>query len=203
MLFSPSEALAFLEYYKYWIVFPIAIFEGPIIIIISGFLVYLGVLKLYIVYPLLVLADTIGDSALHFIGKYWRRSPRIKRFANFFGYTDSSEEFLVRHFEKHKAKTFLLGKFSHGLGSSVIIAGGIAGVRYTEFLFYSIVGTSIKTVLLMILGYYVGNSYQKIDGYLQVISFSVIGLAVLFILYKFSNKYIKKFFNDKNGVKEL
>ncbi len=203
MLVSPGEALAFLEYYKYWIVFPIAVFEGPIIIIISGFLVYLGVLKLYIVYPLLVLADTIGDSALHFVGKYWRRSPRIKKFANYFGYTDSSEEFLVKHFEKHKAKTFLIGKFSHGLGRSVIIAGGIAGVRYMEFLFYSIVGTVMKTILLMTVGYYVGSSYQKIDGYLQIVSFTVISLAILFVVYKFSNKYIRKFFNDRNGVKEL
>lgn len=194
MILSPSEALALLEKYKYLVIFPVAVFEGPIIIIISGFLVFLNVLNFYVAWVLLVIADTIGDSLYYLIGKYWRVSPRIKRLASFFGYNAASEKYLESHFDRHMIKTFLIAKISHGLGGSVQIASGIANVSYKNFLTYGLMGTIPKTLLLLLVGYYIGGSYVKIDGYLNKGATVVLSLVFLFVVYKILNKRIKKYF---------
>ena len=49
-----------LSYYKYWLIFPIMVLEGPIITVISGFLVSLGTLNAFVAYPLLFFGDLLG-----------------------------------------------------------------------------------------------------------------------------------------------
>ncbi len=190
---SPEEIISILSYYKYWIIFPVAVFEGPIIAIICGFLVYLGILNGVGAYVIMVVADTIGDSLYYLLGRFWRYSDWVKKYSTFLGYSEKSEEYLENHFNKHKAKTFLLAKISHGIGGSVQIASGIAKVSYKDFFIYSVLGTVPKVFILLLIGFYLGSSYEKIDGYLQLIAFGTIGIVVLFILYKIFNKKIKDY----------
>lgn len=198
MVFSATTVLSILEHYKYFVIFPITIVEGPIIIIISGFLVYLGYLNAIVAFFMLSIADMIGDSLYYLIGKYWRKSAWIKKYAGFLGYDEKSEKFLEAHFKKHKGKTFLLAKISHGLGGSVQVAAGIAGVDYLQFLAYSVLGTLPKVLVLMIVGYYAGSSYVRIDKYLNYGGFIIAGIGIAFIvLYVFLSQYAKDYFTKK------
>lgn len=191
MLISPSDLLAILEHYRYWIIFPIAIFEGPIIIILSGFLVNLGYLNGTVAYIVVVTADIIGDSIYYLIGKYWRQSSWIKKMGKFVGYDEKSEEFLEAHFKKHKVKTFMIGKVTHGLGGTIQIASGIAKVSYLEFVWLSLLGTMPKALLLLILGYFLGTYYERINSYLHYISIFTIGIVVIAMFFVVSNKLKK------------
>ncbi len=195
MFIEPSNVLSILEHYKYWIIFPVAIVEGPIIIIISGFLAYLGILNAFVVYIVLVIADTIGDSLYYLIGRYWRSSAKVKKVATYLGYNEKSEEFLEGHFKKHKIKTFLLAKISHGIGGSVQVAAGIAKVNFLEFLLVNIITTIPKTLILFMIGFYVGGSYLKIDGYLDRIALITISIFVFIVLYFLLRKPVKDFFS--------
>jgi len=198
MVFSPSAVLSILVHYKYFVIFPITIVEGPIIMIISGFLVYLGQLNAGVAFIMLTVADIIGDSLYYLIGKYWRKSAWVKKWAGFLGYDEKSEEFLEEHFRRHKGKTFLLAKISHGLGGSVQVAAGIAGVKYSEFLGYSILGTLPKVLVLMCVGFYAGSSYVKIDEYLNYAGLIMVGIACLIVaLYIFLSRYAKNYFTKQ------
>ncbi len=198
MFLSPDHILSILEHYHYWLIFPIAIFEGPIIIIISGFLVYLGVLNVFVAWAMLVVADSIGDSLYYLLGKYWTRLRWIKKLAGFLGYDEKSEKFLESHFRKHKVKTFLLAKFSHGVGSSVQIASGMAKVKYSEFLPLNIIGTMPKALILITVGFYAGQSYVKIDNYLDGIALFTFSIAIAVLLWVIIRKYIKNYFAKKD-----
>lgn len=200
MLFSPAEILSILEHYKYLVIFPIAVIEGPIIIIISGFLVSLGFLNGLVAYSVLVVADVIGDTLYYLIGKYWRSSTRIKKYAKFIGFDERSEVFLEEHFRKHKIKTFLIAKISHGMGWSVWISAGIARIKYLELVFYSLMGTLIKTSVLLLLGYYIGKSYVEINSYLHYIALFTITLALIIFLFFITKRLSKNFFNKKDDI---
>lgn len=193
MFISPQSILAVLGYYKYWIIFPVAIFEGPIIIIISGFLASLGVLNIFVAYTILVLGDSIGDSIYYCLGRYGSRFIFVRKLLGFLGYNEKSEKFLENHFRQHKIKTFLIAKLSHGMGWSAQVASGIAGVRYPEFILLSLIGTIPKTLFLFLIGFYLGSSYIKINGYLNHIALFTISFALLLALYFVSKKYVKKF----------
>ncbi len=188
MFISPAELFTILGQYKYWIIFPIALVEGPMITIISGFLINLGVLSPFLSYFLLVIADVLGDTVYYFIGRYWRSSPRIKRLVKFLGYDESTEIYLEEHFRKHKFKTFLIGKFTHGIGGMIEIASGIARMRFIEYLFISFVTTLPKALVLILIGYYAGIYYDRIDGYFQNFAFITIGIVIIFLFFKVSKK---------------
>lgn len=193
MLISPTEVLSILEHYKYFLIFPIAVLEGPIIIIITGFLVFLGYLNGIVAYCVIVVADMVGDSMYYGIGRLWKKSPFIKKCAKFLGYDESSEAFLEDHFKKHKGKTFLLAKVSHGVGGAVQVSSGIAGVSYKDFIWYSFLGTVPKALILFLVGYYMGSSYLKIDNYFNFIAKITLTLAAVLILYFILSKYAKKY----------
>lgn len=197
MFISPTDVLNILEHYKYAIIFPIAIFEGPIIIVITGFLANLGILNVFVAYCVVVVADIIGDSLYYSIGRFGGRSTWLKKYGHFFGYSENSEKFLENHFKKHKVKTFLIAKVTHGLGGTVQIVSGIARVTYVEFLLLSLLGTIPKTLVLFVLGFYVGQSYVKIDNYLHYIAFFTLGGVILVVLYfvvlkKITRNYLNK-----------
>lgn len=197
MFISPTEVFHILEQYKYFLIFPVAIIEGPIIIIITGFLTFLGYLKIYVALPVLIVADVLGDSMYYTIGKFWKKSDFVKRWARFLGYDESSEVFLEEHFKKHKGKTFLIAKISHGVGGVVQVSSGIAGVSYRDFLFYSVLGTVPKTTLLFFVGFYLGSSYLQIDSMLNYVAHIVLGMGLLIFAYFMAIKYAKRFFTPK------
>jgi membrane protein DedA with SNARE-associated domain len=168
--------------------------EGPIIIIITGFLVFLGFLNVYVAYFVLVLADIIGDSLYYSIGKYGAQVAWIKKLGSFIGYGEKSEKYIEDHFIKHKGKTLLLSKISHGIGGTVQVAAGVAKVPYLEFLLYSFLGTAPKVLILFLIGYYAGSSYEKIDKYFDTFAIFILGIVILFLAsYLIFSKYAKRY----------
>ena len=134
MFISPEAVLSILADYNYLIIFPIAVLEGPIIVVITGFLVYLGHLNPIVAYTVLVVADMIGDSFYYSIGRFAGRSTFVRKYGKYLGYDESKEALIEQHFKKHMGKTFLLAKISHGIGGTVQVAGGIARVNFLKFL---------------------------------------------------------------------
>src|SRR3989344_2135523 len=61
MIFSLQSLPELLLTYRYAIIFPVAVVEGPIISILSGLLIASGAVNAYWVFLLLVAADIIGD----------------------------------------------------------------------------------------------------------------------------------------------
>lgn len=192
MLIPLSDILIILEKYKYWLIFPVAIIEGPIIIVISGFLVYLGFLNTYITYIILVVGDSIGDSMYYAIGRYGGNITWIKKIGYFLGYSQKIKVSLINHFDRHTTKTLLLAKFSHGLGSAVQVTAGLAKINFSKYLSIEVLGTLVKTLILFVLGFYIGESYEQINNYLQMIAITVIGVVIFIISYFTLNNYQNK-----------
>lgn len=194
---SITEIFLILEQYKYWVIFPVVVFEGPIITILSGFLVSLGVLGGVLSYVLLLIGDVLGDIMFYFIGKYSRTFSLAKKITTFLGYTEEREKFLQRHFDTHAHKTFLVAKFSQGVGSTVQMTAGMTGFDLRRYIWISIVGTIPKTFILMLIGYYMGGSYIKINEYLDSVALASVSVLIIVILYFIAQRQIKTFLSKK------
>ncbi len=193
MPISLQEVVLFLVAYKYWLIFPITVIEGPIITVISGFLASTGVLNGYWAYGVLVVADLVGDILHYSLGRYGRDSAVFKKWGKYLGYAEKHEATLERHFQKHTGKTLVLGKIAHGLGGAVLIAAGVAKVNFWEFFWYNLLATVPKTLILFLIGYYLGSYYVQIDKYLGYVSAATLGLAItLLLVYVFSNRAAEK-----------
>ena len=193
---SLSHIIALLEQYKYLVIFPVTVIEGPIVTVISGFLIHRGDLNYVVAYPLLVVADFMGDLLHYFLGRYCSKFNWFNKFLGFFGYDQEKEKIIEQHFEKHKDKTLLLAKVSHGIGGFVQIVAGMIRVNLTEFTLWSLIGTIPKTLGLLLLGYYIGNSYTTIDSYfdfIATVTISIFALVLVYFLFKkIANKLLLK-----------
>lgn len=166
-----AQIYASLASFQYLILFPIIVVEGPIATVIVGFLVAQGMMDFYIAYPLIIVADLAGDAMYYALGK-WGRNLGVKLLR----LTDEKMKKLERHFELHSGKTILLGKLSHGIGTTFLFAAGAARMDFNKFLFYNTLGTVPKSLILLAVGYFFGQSYARIGRYFDY--FAIISLAI-------------------------
>jgi membrane protein DedA with SNARE-associated domain len=178
---SLSKIIGWLLLYKYVFLFPVSIFEGPIVTVLGGFLVSTGQMNFILVLLIVVAGDIVGDTLYYAVGR-WGRHSFINRYGQYLGVTATRLERMETHFAKHTGKTLLLGKFSHAVGSVVLVAAGAAHVRYKKFILYNIVGTIPKSCILLLVGFYFGSAYEKINHYFDATAVILIVVACLLLL---------------------
>lgn len=161
--------------YKYFIILPIAIVEGPSIAIITGALVATGFLNPFIVYAIVVLGDMVGDTLYYCLGRFGGLDSWLCRFLKI----DAHKiVILEKMFQDNGPKFIFLGK-TQGLGAAVLIAGGIAKYPYKIFILYNTLATLIKSFVLMAIGFYFSKQYVVANSYITKVG---IIMTVLFII---------------------
>ncbi|MDO8676322.1 MAG: DedA family protein [Candidatus Azambacteria bacterium] len=195
---SFQQIIALLVSYKYLILFPLAIAEGPIITVIAGFLSSLGRFNIYAVYAVVVAGDVVGDGVYYAFG-YYGRQKFTERWGRLVGITTERVLRLEKHFEKHSGKTLVIGKLSHAVGGVVLVAAGMAKVRFWKFIWYNFISTLPKSLILLLIGFYFGETYNKINKYFDYTAIGTISLAVIFfVTYFVVRKVSKKYENENN-----
>lgn len=174
--------------YKYWLLFPIAIIEGPIITILAGFMASVGQLNLAIAYLVVASGDLTGDCFYYALGRFGKDT-FIKRWGRFIGITESRVLAIEHHFDEHSGKTLITGKFAHGIGAAFLVAAGIAKMPFGKYFWFSLFSTLVKSLILILIGYYFGFAATKIKTVLDLIAAIVIGLTLAgFITYLFLHR---------------
>lgn len=189
MVFSLDQALVLLNVYKYFVIFPLVVIEGPIITILSGFLSSIGHLNFLLAYVIIVMGDMTSDSLFYLMGRKSQRLP--KGLMNFFGLTKGRIIYLQNQFAKSPKKIFSLGKAAHGLGPVVLFASGLSRYSFRRFFLYNLILTIIKSYLLILTGYYFGRAYASLKAYLDygALILVVVFIILYFIFLKISAKY--------------
>ena len=195
MIFSLDQVIGWILVYKYFILFPVMVIEGPIITIIAGFLASLDFLNIFIVYPVVVMADLIGDFIYYAIGR-WGRERFVDKWGRYIGVTPSNVERLENHFEKHTKKTLIFGKISHAFGAPILVAAGIVKVPLGEFMWFNFLATLPKSLIFLLIGFYFGQAYVRLNKYLDYFSISILVLVALLVIFYYVYKRYKKRFND-------
>ena len=179
-----------LSQYKYLILFPLAIIEGPIIAVIAGFLCNNGFMNPFIVYPVIIAGDIIGDSACYAFGRLG--VPEfIKKIARWLGVTDENISRVRVLFNSNPNKIVALSKIALGIGVAGIYLAGSSKVPFSKFFIICLVVSAIQYIFYLGLGLVFGNAYLHINKYLDnFASFNIIAAVALIII--FSIRYLLK-----------
>lgn len=165
------QLFKFLIQYKYAVIFPIATLEGPIITLVSGFLISLGILSFIPTLVVVFAGDMISDSFYYSLGKRGRTFvERIK----FLHISPARLEKVEKHFEKYPGKTLVISKASYGIGSLFLIAAGISKMSYQKFLEYITPLNAVRSTVLLLIGYYLGTAVRYSGVYLAYYTIGVI-----------------------------
>ena len=165
------QLFRFLIQYKYALIFPIATLEGPIITLVSGFLISIGILSFVPTFLVVFAGDLISDSFYFWLGSRGRHFvERIK----FLHVSPARLEKVEQHFEKHPGKTLIVSKASYGVGSLFLIAAGVSKMAYQKFLEYITPLNAIRSTALLLIGYYLGRAVRHFGTYLEYYTLGVI-----------------------------
>ena len=177
MSISLAAIYTLIIHYGYFIIIPIAIIEGPIITVIAGFLTAQGYFNFFIVYPIIVVSDVFGDLLYYLIGRFGKKK-LILKWGHRVGITKAHLEKLDKHFYEHSGKTLIFGKLTHSLGLPIIIGAGIAEMPVGRFLWFNFLGAIPKTLAFLLVGYYIGSAYTKINSYIDRGAF-ILGIVLI------------------------
>lgn len=182
-----------IESSKYILIFVGTIFEGPIIMLTSGFLYSLGQFNLIPMYIVLVLGDLTADIGWYCLGRFGGRITVIK-YGYFLGITPNILEKVENSFNKYHQKILIISKLTMGLGfaSVILIFAGISKVPFKKYIILNLIGGFIWTAFLVIIGYFFGNVYSLIPSYAKVIFIIVVLTGAIY-----SMRYFNKYLSDK------
>ncbi len=170
-----------LSQYKYLLLLPLAIVEGPIIAIIAGFLCANKLLNPAITYPVIVMGDLIGDSICYLLGRVgvptW-----VKWIAGKLGIRKEKIDLVRQYFNTNPVKTISLSKITLGIGVAGIYLAGNARIPYQRFIKVCLVTSALQYVFYLTIGVLFGSAYQRISNYLDMATAAIIVAVIAIVL---------------------
>jgi membrane protein DedA with SNARE-associated domain len=181
-----EEIIYLLTQYKYIILLPLAIIEGPIIAVIVGLLCTKGFFNPVYAYVVIVFGDLIGDSIVYALGR-WGKSGRFKKITSWLGFTDYRMSQVRIFFEANPNKTISLSKIILGVGVAGIFMAGNVRIPYNKFIGICLATSALQYIVYIGIGLLFGQAYLQINQYLNYfasISILTVLAVLLFILIK-------------------
>ncbi len=176
---------------KYFGIFLGAFIEGPLTGILVGSLIRKGVFFFFGGYLLHLIGDFSADAIYYFAG-YFNSQRLLKKFTKWFKVSFQDIEKARGNFLKHPDSAVVIGKLTHFLGLPVLIAAGLARYSWKKFLVLNFLATAIKSAILIGLGWYLMDQWQKAENI-----FAYLNLAGTIILLLVGSYFVLKYFKKK------
>lgn len=190
-----AKATELIIQYRYFILFPLACLEGPLIALAAGFLVSLGYLQFLPAYGVLILGDLIPDAAYYFLGRFGASKKFVEKYRLRLEASSLNFAKVGRLWQDHGRKTMFFGKLAYGLSIPFLVSAGLVGMRFRRFIFLAIPVTLFQYGVIMAIGYYFGHSYQLAATYVQDAYYAIaVMVAILIAGYVLISRYAKKQF---------
>ncbi|HZZ99709.1 MAG TPA: VTT domain-containing protein [Candidatus Paceibacterota bacterium] len=189
---TAEDIFSTIAHYQYAVIIPLTALEGPVVVFLTGFLVFLGFLNLWLAFALVMVGDIAGDFMFYFIGK-WGRGPLRKGWGKPVGITPENTKEVSGYFSRHSSRTIVVGKLTHVFGAASLIAAGMADFSVWRFALLCFIAGVPKMAGIMALGYFYGELYDRFGIYFTALAVaSLVFIPFSFWIFSLSEK-IKKF----------
>lgn len=186
-------ALILLLKYKYFVLLPLAMFQGSLTSLVSGFLVYQNLLNVWVAFGIILLGDFIPDTIFYYIGYHGQKNRIVKKYVLDNKFFSNHLTVINKLWFDHGRKTMTLGKMSYGFAIPFLLSAGMAKMPYRKYILYAMTVSFFHYGSILIIGYILGSSYTSADEYINYLHYGLAGLAIsLLIIYVFIMRYARK-----------
>ena len=150
---------------------------GDSLLVTAGLLASAGTLNVWLLLGELSVAAILGDSLNYSVGR--KLGPRL------FTREDSiffHEDHLIRtqrFYEKYGAKTIVLARFVPIIRTFAPAVAGVGQMKYSRFIFYNIAGGLAWVFLMVLTGFFLGQTIPHIDQHIHIVILIVIFLSFI------------------------
>ena len=184
--------------YRYWILFPLACFEGPMLAFIAGILVAAGYFDPLITFGILVMGDVVPDITYYLIGRFGNRKGLIERLVGKLGMKPEHFAMIRDLWFNHTTRTMFITKFAYGLSTPLLITSGIVKLPFNRFWTNTVPLSILQYTVLLTLGYFLGSSYALVESTFARAQIIIAAIAVIAgIYYFFTSSMRKKFLAEQ------
>jgi len=184
--------------YRYWILIPLSLIEGPVVAFIAGTLAAAGYFNMYFLATLFFVRDVGLDGIYYAIGHFGAKTAFVRRMLVKVGITADHLEQVRILWERRPGWTMFIGKLSYGIASAFIVVAGTVKMPLLTFFKYGSIVAVLQYGTLLFAGYYLGASFggnaaEIINNVQYVVAFAAIVISGYYILsWRMRRKLLKK-----------
>jgi len=185
--------VTWIESSKYILLFFGAIFEGPVLMMASGFLYHLGEFSFLPMYCALVAGDFTADIGWYCLGRYGTHAFIFKH-SHLFNITEETLQKMENLFKRYHQKILIISKLTMGFGFGhiVLMVAGIFKVPFKKYVILNLIGGFIWTFFLISVGYFLGNIYVHIPAPAKIAF-----ICIAFLVFVFGIRYLNNYLKSK------
>lgn len=159
-------------------------FPSEVVMIPAGYLAFKGQMSLIAA----LLAGTGGSLAGALFNYYLSVKLGRKLLLRYGRYIWFDEEKLAKleiFFEKHGEISTFNGRLIPGIRQYISLPAGLARMNIAKFSLYTSLGASIWMIVLLALGYFLGDNEALIREYLHIVIYTTLAIVLFFSLLYF------------------
>jgi membrane protein DedA with SNARE-associated domain len=151
---------------------------SELVLIPAGYLAHQGRMN----FVLILLASTFGSLAgasLNYAFALWVGRPFLERYGKYFFVRPALLHKTDAFFIKHGAVSTFSGRLIPGIRHLISLPAGLTRMNFATFSFYTCLGAGLWSLVLTLLGYFVGGNETLIKDNLPLLTGAVVALAGL------------------------
>jgi membrane protein DedA with SNARE-associated domain len=153
---------------------------SEVTVVPAGFLIHQG--KMHVLPVMLsCIAGTMSGSYF----TYWfaqRFGVRfVKRYGKYFFFSADKLVMVQTYFKEHGSISVFTGRLLPGIRHVIGFPAGLAEMKISLFFIYTFLGSTLWTIILLLVGYFIGSNREMLAHYVTYIKIGML-LAVLLLL---------------------
>ena len=169
--------------YRYWIILPLALVEGPMVAFVTAALSSRGYFNPYVVYWIFIVKDVVVDGSAYYLGRFAEDKPLVTRLLAKAHVTPTEIAHVRLLWARHGWRAMCVAKLSWGLSPALLAVAGIVAVPAALFFRYAVGIALVEYGILFGLGYYFGHTMSTVSTAIRITQYAVAGAAVIVIVY--------------------
>jgi membrane protein DedA with SNARE-associated domain len=164
-------------------------FPSEIVLIPAGYLASSGQMNIFAIMGSALGGSLVGAFINYYLALLLGRKI-LKKYGKYFFIKESAVDKMDAYFAKHGHISTFIGRLIPGIRQLISIPAGLARMNLLTFSIFTTLGAGIWALILVMLGYFIGENQELIDAYLKQIMFVVVGVLVVlgFVYYKYQTK---------------
>ena len=166
-------------------------FPSELVLVPAGYLAAKGEMSIVLIMAAALAGSLVGA----YINYYLARTLGRKFLLKFGKYFFIKEETLLKmeaYFKKHGHISTFTGRLIPGVRQLISIPAGLAKMNLGEFAIFTFLGAGIWALILVLLGYFIGENQGLIKEYLKeitiIVFISVCAIGLLYYRYQKTKK---------------
>ncbi len=153
-------------------------FPSEIVLVPAGYLASKGEMDFTLIF-ISALGGSMVGAFINYFGALFIGRTLLERYGKYVFIKHETLDKMDKFFEAHGHISTFTGRLIPGIRQLISIPAGLSQMNLKVFSFYTALGAGLWSLILIVLGYLMGENEELIKTYLHQITFVAVGSALL------------------------